>query len=191
MGHFSVEILGIPGSALSGNQQPRRQREPGLPRRPRDRRLGRLPAGRTLHAPGADASRTLFPACRAAGTTIICGGPFNSGILVGRDLWNYAKAPADVVAKARALEAGGRRVLDPARGGGAPVPARQRHRDLGHSGGQGRGRAEADPRMVLPSDPGGVLGLLDVEGPDRRRGAGSGDLTSIERGLECLELRPR
>jgi D-threo-aldose 1-dehydrogenase len=46
---------------------------------------------------------TLFPACRAAGTTIICGGPFNSGILVGREMWNYAKAPGEVVAKARAL----------------------------------------------------------------------------------------
>ena len=45
----------------------------------------------------------LFPACRSAGTSIICGGPFNSGILVGRDMWNYDKAPADVVAKARAL----------------------------------------------------------------------------------------
>lgn len=46
---------------------------------------------------------TLFPACQAVGTTIICGGPFNSGILAGRDMWNYAKAPEDVVAKARAL----------------------------------------------------------------------------------------
>ncbi len=45
----------------------------------------------------------LFPACRAAGTSIICGGPFNSGILVGREMWNYAKAPEDVVNKARAL----------------------------------------------------------------------------------------
>ena len=45
----------------------------------------------------------LFPACRSAGTSIICGGPFNSGILVGRGMWNYAKPPADVVAKARAL----------------------------------------------------------------------------------------
>ncbi len=45
----------------------------------------------------------LFPACRAAGTTIICGGPFNSGILVGRDTWNYAKAPEDVVRAAKAL----------------------------------------------------------------------------------------
>lgn len=46
---------------------------------------------------------SLFPACAAAGTTIICGGPFNSGILVGREMWNYAKAPAEVVEKARAL----------------------------------------------------------------------------------------
>ncbi|MEM1362976.1 MAG: aldo/keto reductase [Pseudomonadota bacterium] len=45
----------------------------------------------------------LFPACEAAGTTIICGGPFNSGILAGRDMWNYAKAPTEVVDKARQL----------------------------------------------------------------------------------------
>lgn len=45
----------------------------------------------------------LFPACTAAGTTIICGGPFNSGILVGRETWNYAKAPAEVLDKARTL----------------------------------------------------------------------------------------
>ncbi len=45
----------------------------------------------------------LFPACRSAGTTIICGGPFNSGILVGRETWNYAKAPAEIVDRARAL----------------------------------------------------------------------------------------
>ncbi len=47
----------------------------------------------------------LFPACEAAGTTIICGGPFNSGILVGREMWNYDKAPQDIVEKARALGA--------------------------------------------------------------------------------------
>ena len=46
---------------------------------------------------------TLFPACRKAGTSIICGGPFNSGVLVGRDTWNYAKAPKDVIDKACAL----------------------------------------------------------------------------------------
>jgi D-threo-aldose 1-dehydrogenase len=47
----------------------------------------------------------LFPACRAAGTTIICGGPFNSGILAGREMWDYAKAPTRIVDKARALGA--------------------------------------------------------------------------------------
>lgn len=45
----------------------------------------------------------LFPACEASGTSIICGGPFNSGVLVGREMWNYSKAPSEVVEKARAL----------------------------------------------------------------------------------------
>ena len=45
----------------------------------------------------------LFPACSKSGTSIICGGPFNSGILVGREMWNYAKAPQTVIEKANAL----------------------------------------------------------------------------------------
>ena len=49
--------------------------------------------------------KTLFPACRSANTSIICGGPFNSGILVGRKMWNYAEAPQNIVDKARALGA--------------------------------------------------------------------------------------
>ena len=47
----------------------------------------------------------LFPACRAAGTSIICGGPFNSGVLVGRKMWNYATAPAEVLDKVRKIGA--------------------------------------------------------------------------------------
>ena len=47
----------------------------------------------------------LFPACRDAGTSIICGGPFNSGVLVGREMWNYAKAPTEVVDKVRKIGA--------------------------------------------------------------------------------------
>lgn len=46
----------------------------------------------------------LFPACQAAGTTIICGGPFNSGVLVGREMWNYAKAPEDIVSRVGKLK---------------------------------------------------------------------------------------
>ena len=46
---------------------------------------------------------SLFPACNKAGTTIICGGPFNSGLLVGRDTWNYAKAPGSLIEKTKKL----------------------------------------------------------------------------------------
>jgi D-threo-aldose 1-dehydrogenase len=45
----------------------------------------------------------LFPACEKAGTSIICGGPFNSGLLVGRDTWNYSKAPEDLIKKTKKL----------------------------------------------------------------------------------------
>jgi D-threo-aldose 1-dehydrogenase len=41
----------------------------------------------------------LLPACVARGTSIICGGPYNSGLLAGGDTWNYAKAPPDLVAR--------------------------------------------------------------------------------------------
>ncbi|MEG3156291.1 aldo/keto reductase, partial [Sphingomonas sp. RB1R13] len=50
----------------------------------------------------------LFPACAAVGTSIVVGGPYNSGILAtgsaaaGR--YNYAPAPEAVLAKVRALE---------------------------------------------------------------------------------------
>ena len=51
----------------------------------------------------------LFPACAMAGTSIVVGGPYNSGILAtgsaaaGR--YNYAPAPEAVLTKVRALEA--------------------------------------------------------------------------------------
>jgi len=45
----------------------------------------------------------LIPACEKAGTGIILGGPYNSGILAGGDTWNYAQAPADVISKAKAI----------------------------------------------------------------------------------------
>ena len=45
----------------------------------------------------------LFPKCAQQGTSIICGGPFNSGVLVGRETWNYSKAPKKVIEKAAIL----------------------------------------------------------------------------------------
>ena len=45
----------------------------------------------------------LLPLCVKRGTSIVVGGPLNSGILAGRENWNYAPAPPDVVARAAAI----------------------------------------------------------------------------------------
>lgn len=54
--------------------------------------------------------------CIERKASVVVGGPFNSGILVGGDKFNYAKAPEDVVAKVRAIEA-------VCRNFGVPLPA--------------------------------------------------------------------
>ncbi len=43
--------------------------------------------------------------CIRRHASVVVGGPFNSGILVGGETFNYAKAPEDVVARVRAIEA--------------------------------------------------------------------------------------
>jgi D-threo-aldose 1-dehydrogenase len=48
---------------------------------------------------------TLFPAVEKHGASIVVGGPFNSGILVGRETWNYARAPEEVMAKVKRIAA--------------------------------------------------------------------------------------
>lgn len=61
-----------------------------------------LLAGRyTLHE--QQPIHDLLPACEKAGTGIILGGPFNSGILAGGDTWNYAQAPQQVVNKVKRI----------------------------------------------------------------------------------------
>ena len=47
----------------------------------------------------------LLPLCEQRGTSIVIGGPLNSGILAGRDTWNYAPAPADVVKRVKRIQA--------------------------------------------------------------------------------------
>ena len=42
--------------------------------------------------------------CVRRGNAIVVAGPFNSGILAGGDTFNYARAPSQVVERARALE---------------------------------------------------------------------------------------
>ena len=44
-----------------------------------------------------DSLSELFPKCEQLGTSIVVGGPYNSGILVGGNTWNYAEAPEELV----------------------------------------------------------------------------------------------
>lgn len=58
-----------------------------------------------------DALDALFPACQRAGTSVVIGGPYNSGILAtgtrhgGPIHYDYGPAPDAVVAKVRSIEA--------------------------------------------------------------------------------------
>ena len=45
----------------------------------------------------------LIPECEERGVSLIIGGPFNSGIMVGGDTWNYAAAPEPIRARVQAL----------------------------------------------------------------------------------------
>ena len=47
----------------------------------------------------------LLPLCVQRGTSIVTGGPLNSGILAGRDTWNYATAPPEVVERVKRIQA--------------------------------------------------------------------------------------
>ena len=46
----------------------------------------------------------LLPECAARGVSIILGGPYNSGILVGGTTWNYDTAPKAVLERVAALQ---------------------------------------------------------------------------------------
>ena len=47
----------------------------------------------------------LFPACAKAGTDLVIGGPFNSGVLAGGDTFDYGAVPAAVGDRIRAIRA--------------------------------------------------------------------------------------
>ncbi len=46
---------------------------------------------------------TLLPACAARGVSLVAGGPYNSGLLAGRTTYDYAEAPAALVAQRDAM----------------------------------------------------------------------------------------
>ncbi len=41
--------------------------------------------------------------CLERNASVVCGGPFNSGILAGGDTWNYYKAPEEVIERVRGI----------------------------------------------------------------------------------------
>ena len=43
--------------------------------------------------------------CMERGASVVCGGPFNGGALMGTGTWNYAKAPEAIVQRVADLEA--------------------------------------------------------------------------------------
>jgi D-threo-aldose 1-dehydrogenase len=47
----------------------------------------------------------LLPKCVEAGISVVIGAVHNTGILAGRDSWNYGPAPPEIVARANALRA--------------------------------------------------------------------------------------
>jgi len=47
----------------------------------------------------------FMTACLKRGSSVVVGGPFNSGILVGGTTFNYAKAPEAIIARVKAIEA--------------------------------------------------------------------------------------
>jgi D-threo-aldose 1-dehydrogenase len=47
----------------------------------------------------------LLPLCQQRGTSIVVGGPLNSGILAGRETWNYKDAPPEIVERVKRIEA--------------------------------------------------------------------------------------
>jgi D-threo-aldose 1-dehydrogenase len=67
----------------------------------------------------------LLPNCVTHGTSIVVGGPLNSGILAGRDTWNYAKAPPEIAARANSI----RQVCD---AHNVPLPAAALQFPLAH-----------------------------------------------------------
>lgn len=91
--------------------------------------------------------------CIERKASVVVGGPFNSGILVGGDKFNYAKAPDDVVARVRAIEA-------VCKSFNVPLPAAALQFPLTHPA-----VCNVLPGPRSPEELDGILGWWDVKIP--------------------------
>ncbi|WP_316355079.1 aldo/keto reductase [Devosia sp.] len=92
--------------------------------------------------------------CVERGASVVIGGPFNSGILVGGDKFNYAKAPEEIVTKVRAIEAVCREF-------GVPLPAAALQFPLTHPA-----VCNVLPGPRSPQELDGILDWWDAKVPD-------------------------
>lgn len=92
--------------------------------------------------------------CMQRGASVVIGGPFNSGILVGGDKFNYAKAPDDVVTKVKAIEA-------VCRSFNVPLPAAALQFPLTHPA-----VCNVLPGPRSPAELDGILEWWDIRIPD-------------------------
>ena len=47
----------------------------------------------------------LLPQCLRSGISVVVGAPFNTGILAGRDTWNYRPPPPEIVGRVKMIKA--------------------------------------------------------------------------------------
>jgi D-threo-aldose 1-dehydrogenase len=47
----------------------------------------------------------LLPRCLRSGISVVIGAPLNTGVLAGRDTWNYRPAPPEIIARVSAIRA--------------------------------------------------------------------------------------
>jgi D-threo-aldose 1-dehydrogenase len=47
----------------------------------------------------------LLPKCLRSGVSVVIGAPFNTGVLAGRDTWNYQPAPREILERVNAIKA--------------------------------------------------------------------------------------
>jgi D-threo-aldose 1-dehydrogenase len=92
--------------------------------------------------------------CLERGASVVCGGPFNGGALMGTGMWNYAKAPPDVAAKVRGLEA----ICDEF---GVPIGAAALRFPLAHAA-----LCSVLPGPKSPQELAGILAWWDTEIPE-------------------------
>ncbi|KQN74252.1 aldo/keto reductase [Devosia sp. Leaf64] len=92
--------------------------------------------------------------CIARKASVVVGGPFNSGILVGGDKFNYERAPEEIVTKVRAIEAVCREF-------GVPLPAAALQFPLTHPA-----VCNVLPGPRSPEELDGILDWWDSEIPD-------------------------